>query len=101
MAQNKHAAGTILKFDIEGVELQLLNNVAWTRLRFGLVLFEVHATRKDADLVPHSPTFSELRDAFGQLEKRLDIDALFQGSKALTPTTETTTRYYTTVTHSE
>jgi len=44
LRQNGHAGGVdILKFDIEGYEYELLEEMDWASLRIGLILFEVHA----------------------------------------------------------
>ena len=69
MAANNHASATILKFDIDGFDLDLIRNVPWAWLRFGIVLFEVHPSQLDASHVPHTPAFTELHEAFTLLEE--------------------------------
>ena len=69
MRANGHDSGTILKCDIEGFEIELLRATPWSRLRFGLVLFEVHATQHGAGRKDYPLGFAEAHEAFSALER--------------------------------
>ena len=69
MRANGHAAGTILKFDIDGFEIELLRTTPWAHLRFGLLLFEVHPVQRKAGGGQRPLTFKAVHEAFVGLER--------------------------------
>lgn len=71
MRANGHASATILKFDIDGFEHELLRSAPWSHLRFGLILFEVHAVQHVAGSgkKPQPLLFQDAHRAFGRLER--------------------------------
>ena len=65
---NGHSSATMLKIDIDGFELELLRSAPWSRLRFGLVLFEVHPIQHAASRADYELKFQAAHEAFGLLE---------------------------------
>ena len=61
--------GTMLKVDIDGFELDLLRATNWHRVRFGLVLFEIHAQQHSSSGPSNSLSFAMAHTTFVALER--------------------------------
>ena len=85
MRRNGHGtSATILKFDIEGWENELINSVPWTAsgLQFGLLLFELHASPTLLDL-PRIHAMFGLLEAAGY--RLYSAEPVFGGYKGTGP----------------